>query len=220
MTITEIINALRCCADSSTGCSECPFVGKCIHTHADLKLAAVDAIQTLCGELATYHAKSIIDEKQIADLQKQVNEFIENETRSTVIKVMSRRIAELEAQLSKEGEWIVEEIDDSGFKWCKWRCSVCREVIKKGWQHTKDGEKPKWKYCPNCSARMKESKLMINIKWDYQQPSSTTINVASQSATKNVGTHFLCRSTGKLCPNATEYGYCKQTVCTIDLAQR
>lgn len=60
---------------------------------------------------------------------------------------------------------------------------------------------------------LKESKLMINIKWDYQQPSSTTINVASQSATKNVGTTFMCRSTGKLCPNATEYGYCKQTVC-------
>lgn len=97
MTITEIINALRCCADSSTGCGGCPFVGKCIHTHADLKLAAIDTIQTLCGELATYHAKSIIDEKQIEDLQKQVNELIENETHSSVIKSMSRRIAELEA---------------------------------------------------------------------------------------------------------------------------
>ena len=56
----------------------------------------------------------------------------------------------------------------------------------------------------------KEGEWMTNIRLDYQQP--------SQSATKNVGTHFLCRSTGKLCPNATEYGYCKQTVCTIDLA--
>lgn len=152
MTITEIINALRCCADSSTGCSECPFVGKCIHTHADLKLAAVDVIQTLCGELATYHAKSIIDEKQIADLQKQVNEFIKNETHSSVIKAMSRRIEELEKQLPKESAW------------------------------------------------------MMNIRWDYQQP--------SQSATIDVGTTFMCSSTGKPCQNATDYGYCKQTVCT------
>lgn len=68
------------------------------------------------------------------------------------LEATDKRIAEL---VPKEGEWIVEEIDDSGFKWCKWHCSVCREVIKKGWQHTKDGEKPKWKHCPNCGARMK-----------------------------------------------------------------
>ena len=35
--------------------------------------------------------------------EKQVNEFIKNETRSTVVKVMSRRISELEAQIPK---WI------------------------------------------------------------------------------------------------------------------
>lgn len=46
---------------------------------------------------------------------------------------------------------------------------------------------------------------MTNIRWDYQQPTQTTAT--------NVGTTFMCRSTGKLCPNATEYGYCKQTVC-------
>lgn len=64
-------------------------------------------------------------------------------------------IAELEAQLPKEGEWILEENDECGYKWCKWRCSVCREVVQKGWRQTKDGEKPKHKYCPNCGARMK-----------------------------------------------------------------
>jgi rubrerythrin len=83
------------------------------------------------------------------------------------------RIAELEAQMPEEGEWIVEEIDDSGFKWCKWSCSVCREVVKKGWQHTKDGEKPRWKYCPNCGARMKEKQktesknIKSSLEYDY-----------------------------------------------------
>lgn len=117
--------------------------------------------------------------KQIAEQQKQIaqlyillnnriNEIAELEAdKKTLINVVkdksdfhttkdAMRIAELETQIPKEGEWIVEEIDDSGFKWCKWRCSACREVIKRGWQHTKDGEKPKWKYCPNCGARMKE----------------------------------------------------------------
>ena len=42
------------------------------------------------------------------------------------------------------------------------------------------------------------------MSWDYHQPQQTT-----ETGTTN----FLCRSTGKLCPNATEYGYCKQTIC-------
>ena len=42
------------------------------------------------------------------------------------------------------------------------------------------------------------------MSWDYYQPQQTTATVK---------TNFLCRSTGKPCPNATEYGYCKQTVC-------
>lgn len=72
MTNEELIKALRCCADDSN-CHECPFVGKCIHAYyMDLKLAAADAIQTLCDELATYHAKSITDEKRIAELEKDI----------------------------------------------------------------------------------------------------------------------------------------------------
>ena len=51
----------------------------------------------------------------------------------------------------------------------------------------------------------KDGEWMTNIRWDYQPP--------TQSATTNVGTHFLCRSVGKPCQNATEYGYCKQTIC-------
>lgn len=42
------------------------------------------------------------------------------------------------------------------------------------------------------------------MSWDYNQPQQT-------AATGS--TNYLCRSTGNPCPNATEYGYCKQTVC-------
>ena len=58
----------------------------------------------------------------------------------------------------------------------------------------------------------KESEWMKNIRWYYQQP--------TQIVATTDGTHFMCRSTGKLCKNATEYGYCKQTVCTTDSARR
>ena len=93
--------------------------------------------------------------------EKFIAEFVKN------IEHWKKQVIRLRAQLPKEGEWIVEEeIDDSGFKWCKWRCSVCCEVVKKGWQHTKDGEKQKWKYCPNCGARMRENKRKQNEKND------------------------------------------------------
>lgn len=42
------------------------------------------------------------------------------------------------------------------------------------------------------------------MSWDYHQPQQTTATGT---------TNYLCRSTGKPCQNATEYGYCKQTVC-------
>lgn len=42
------------------------------------------------------------------------------------------------------------------------------------------------------------------MSWDYHQ---------TQQTTATGSTNYLCRSTGKPCPNATEYGYCKQTIC-------
>lgn len=35
-----------------------------------------------------------------------------------------------------------------------------------------------------------------------------------QQTTITKETNYLCRSTGKPCPNATDFGYCKLTVCT------
>ena len=42
------------------------------------------------------------------------------------------------------------------------------------------------------------------MSWDYYQPQQTTATGT---------TNFLCRSTGKPCQNATEYGCCKLTIC-------
>ena len=90
MTNAELITALRYCVnDDIRDCDDCPFNGK--YRCRDLQAqASADALEA-AGQ-------------RIAELQKQVNEFIKNETRSTVIKAMSRRISELEAQIPKEGE--------------------------------------------------------------------------------------------------------------------
>ena len=138
MANAKLIKALRCKTSNVNDCTLCAYHNACYD--GTLESIAADVLET--------------DEKFIA-------EFVKN------IEHWKKQVIRLRAQLPKEGEWIVEEeIDDSGFKWCKWRCSVCCEVVKKGWQHTKDGEKPKWKYCPNCGARMRENKRKQNEKND------------------------------------------------------
>jgi hypothetical protein len=190
-------------------------------------IAAIDALDD--SNDAYIKANKLL-KKQIAEQQKQIaqlyillnnriNEIAELEAdKKTLINVVKNksdfhatkdamRIAELEAQMPKEGEW---ETTDNRWGCGKYRCTVCNSY-----------ENDKRNYCPNCGARMKESKRITNIRGNYQQPlQSATINTASQSATINVGTTFLCRSTGKLCPNATQYGYCKQTVCNNPAARR
>ncbi len=135
----ELIKALRAC--SKVCCAECPYEDKesCPST-VDMMHTAADALEAA--------------DKRIADLEKSYS-WKAYAALEESIEGYKTRIAELEAQLPKEGEWIVEEIDDCGYKWCKWRCSVCREVVQKGWMQTKDGEKPKWKHCPNCGAKMR-----------------------------------------------------------------
>ena len=81
-----LIKALRCCACAG-GCKECPRNNRAGECWVGLAADAADALEAA--------------EKRINELQKQVNEFIKNETHSSVINAMSRRIAELEAQLPK-----------------------------------------------------------------------------------------------------------------------
>lgn len=77
------------------------------------------------------------------------------------LEAAEKRIAELEAQLPKEGEWIMDENPHDG----DCRCSVCLIAIDamhernhgvlnaltggKWWQF--------YRYCPNCGAKMKKA---------------------------------------------------------------
>ena len=83
------------------------------------------------------------------------HELIMNDA-ADALEAADKRIAELEAQIPKEGEWkVAEEPDMDGLMWCKWYCSQCEQVVTKGWKGTSDGRKPKYSYCPNCGAMMK-----------------------------------------------------------------
>lgn len=71
------------------------------------------------------------------------------------LEAVERQIAELEAQLPKEGEWIHGR--ELGKEWVydhwvayfeDWRCSNCGVVFEQE-------SKPKYHYCPNCGARMR-----------------------------------------------------------------
>lgn len=143
----ELVKALRYCAEHE-GCDyyiakDCP--------RESTWVCGADCEQILMRDAADALEAA---EKRIAELEKSYS-WKAHAALEESIEGYKTRIEELEAQMPKEGEWIVEEIDDSGYKWRKWRCSVCREVVQKGWKQTKDGEKPKHKYCPNCGAKMR-----------------------------------------------------------------
>ena len=69
MTNAELIAGLRECATVGD-CSKCKMHDEYSYDMCARKLllAAADTIQTLCDELATYHAKSVTDEKRIVNL--------------------------------------------------------------------------------------------------------------------------------------------------------
>ena len=56
------------------------------------------------------------------------------------------------------GRWeLLQVADEAGDKWNRWFCSECGHVAAVGWEHTRDGAKPKYNFCPNCGAVMEES---------------------------------------------------------------
>lgn len=57
-----------------------------------------------------------------------------------------------------EGDWVIEETAEIGGIWVKWCCDECGYVRTQGWKSTKDGKKPKAKYCENCGAKMRKGK--------------------------------------------------------------
>lgn len=66
------------------------------------------------------------------------------------LRIAVNRIAELEAQIPKEGEWIVTtEVSDDGAVTSHINCSRCGFY----WREPKHGKA--FKRCPNCGAKMK-----------------------------------------------------------------
>jgi hypothetical protein len=70
------------------------------------------------------------------------------------LEAAEKRIAELEAQLPKEGEWIDDNganvpLDRDGYTTGMCRCSVCND-----WLIASDEYEVRGRYCPNCGSRM------------------------------------------------------------------
>lgn len=126
MTNAEIINALRCCASLDTSCK-----GLCSYHGVEYCLSKKDLDAAAALKAA---------EKRIAEQQKQIAQLY------MLLNNRINEIAELEAQMPKEGEWIV---DKKGYP--QIICSLCDVHIPMvaGWcmdAHIN--------YCPNCGARM------------------------------------------------------------------
>ena len=70
------------------------------------------------------------------------------------LEAAEQRIADLEAQLPKEGEWIESNTRPRSAQFC---CSVCHRTCY-DIQPTRDKawtKKCRYHYCPNCGARMR-----------------------------------------------------------------
>ena len=167
---TKLIKALRCGGHNMIfhycDKEDCPY---CQYSYSDnryrcnvqeLGIDAADALEAADEKIADYTAAvEALDDsndlyikenerlkKRIAELERQHGEQL---TRNVM----------LVAQMPKEGEWIVTtEVSDDGAVTSHINCSRCGFY----WRESKHGKV--FKRCPNCGARMKESKLMINIK--------------------------------------------------------
>lgn len=130
----DLIKALRECEYCNV-CSiavdgDCPFGGR-----DELEVAAADALEAAEQRIAELEA----DKKTLINVVKDKSDF-----RATKDAM---RIAELEAQLPKEGEWIAEPMTREKFyndPYLSAKCSICGA-----------NSRERGHYCPNCGARMK-----------------------------------------------------------------
>lgn len=76
--------------------------------------------------------------------------------RKAIISDLLDGIPPAEVKPVFRGEWVIEETVEIGGIWVKWCCDECGYVRTQGWKFTKDGKKPKAKYCENCGADMRK----------------------------------------------------------------
>ncbi len=68
------------------------------------------------------------------------------------LEAADKRIAELEAQLPKEGEWIEDDTTYCGADRANYKCSLCGKIGGTWKRGLTQDELPN--YCPNCGAKM------------------------------------------------------------------
>lgn len=69
------------------------------------------------------------------------------------LEAAEKRIAELEAQLPKESEWIEDDTTYCGADRANYKCSLCGKICGTWKRGLTQDELPN--YCPSCGARMK-----------------------------------------------------------------
>ena len=147
MTNAELIKALRYCGNFADrdGCDEeCPYFND-KDCPKRIMCDAADALEAADERIADYTAA-------VEALDDSNDAYIKENER------LKKRIAELEAQMPKDGEWIMDENPHDG----DCRCSVCNIAIDA--MHEKNHKLlnaltgGKWwtfyRYCPWCGARM------------------------------------------------------------------
>lgn len=77
---------------------------------------------------------------QLAEMNGYKIDSIYDEENADALEAAEKRIAELEAQLPKEGAWI----DEQRGRWIYAKCNLCGKV-----------QDVRSNYCPNCGAKMK-----------------------------------------------------------------
>lgn len=132
----KLIKTLRKCAKASADvCGDCDYYDREPWCQAALVSDAADALEAADKRIDGLQKLVDINTKRCEALRKQLRDSHES---------YEQRIAELEAQIPKEGEWI----DLFGHDY---KCSVCGEWYRM------DGtpEQEDMNYCPNCGAKMK-----------------------------------------------------------------
>lgn len=136
MSNAKLIKALRNCVTPMAGsCEKCSYYG--VDCRWNLMIDAADALEAADEKIADYTAA-------IDALDDSNDAYIKENER------LKKRIAELEARLPKEGEWIVTtEVSDDGADTSHINCSRCGFY----WREPKHGKV--FKRCPNCGSRMR-----------------------------------------------------------------